>query len=66
MHYELCALRNFALPLLEKVRPDNKEYQIAFRLKQMVRYFVPIPISDIPCNSVVREFVGGSSFKDAR
>ncbi len=66
MHYELCALRNFALPLLEKVRPDDKEYQIAFRLKQMVRYFVPIPISDIPCNSVVREFVGGSSFKDAR
>lgn len=66
MHYELCALRNLALPLLEKVRPDDPEYQIAFRLKQMVRYFVPIPISDIPCNSVVREFVGGSSFKDAR
>lgn len=65
-HYEICALRNLVLPLLEKVRPDEKEYQIASRLKQMVRYFLPIPLSDVPCNSLIREFIGGSSFKDAK
>jgi uridine kinase len=66
MHYELSALRNIVLPLLEKVAPEEPEYQTARRLMQMVRYFLPIPIEDIPCNSLMREFVGGTSFKDAR
>lgn len=64
--YEPCALRNIVLPLLDKVRPDQKEYLTASRLKQMVKYFLPIPTNNIPCNSLMREFVGGSSFKDAR
>ena len=66
MHYELCALRNTVLPLLDKIKVDDKNYLTVLRLKQMVKYFVPISISDIPCNSLIREFVGGSSFKDAR
>lgn len=66
MPYELCALRNNVLPLLDKIKVDDENYAVALRLKQMVKYFVPISIADIPCNSVIREFVGGSCFKDAR
>ena len=64
--YELCVLRNIVLPQLDKIKPDQEEYLTAHRLKNMVRYFLPITINDIPCNSLMREFVGGSSFKDAR
>ncbi len=64
--YEFSALRNIVLPLLEKITPDQEEYLLACRLKNMVRYFLPIEVEDIPCNSIMREFVGGSCFKDAR
>ncbi len=66
MQYELCALRNSVLPLLDKIKVEDNNYAVALRLKQMVKYFAPISTSDIPCNSVIREFVGGSCFKDAR
>ena len=64
--YEICALRNLVLPLLDQIKPEDRNYALSQRLKQMVRYFLPIPTYDIPCNSVLREFIGGSSFKDAR
>ncbi len=64
--YEPCVLKNIVLPQLEKITKDQEEYLTAQRLKNMVRYFLPIPVEDIPCNSLMREFVGGSSFKDAR
>ena len=64
--YEPCALRNYVLPLLDKVSSNDKGYMTAMRLKTMVKYFLPIATADIPCNSLMREFVGGSSFKDAR
>ncbi len=66
MPYEPCALRSFIMPLLNKVSPDDNEYPTANRLKALMKYFLPIKIDDIPCNSLIREFVGGSSFKDAR
>jgi uridine kinase len=66
MPYELCAIRNIVLPLLDKIDVDQPEFITANRLKSMVKYFYPIDIEDIPCNSIMREFVGGSSFKDAR
>lgn len=64
--YEPSALRNIILPLLDKIKPDCKEYTVAHRLKSMIKYYLPIQINDIPCNSLIREFVGGTSFKDAR
>ena len=64
--YELSALRNILLPQLDKIPLEDKNYVFANRLRSIVKYFVPIPLSDIPCNSLIREFVGGSSFKDAR
>ncbi|MFA6830162.1 MAG: hypothetical protein WCR67_05635 [Bacilli bacterium] len=66
MPYELSALRNMVLPILDKVKNNDDAYPTCIRLKQMVKYFLPIEIKDIPCNSLIREFVGGSSFKDAR
>ena len=64
--YELCALRNVVLPLLDEITIDQEEYMMAFNLKWMVRYFLPISLGDIPCNSILREFVGGTSFKDVK
>ena len=64
--YEPCVLKNIVLPQLDKITPDMEEFLTAQRLKSMVKYFLPIPVEDIPCNSLMREFVGGSSFKDAR
>ena len=64
--YEPCVLRNIVLPQLEAIKPDDAQYLTAQRLKSLVRYFLPVKIDDIPCNSLMREFVGGSSFKDAR
>ncbi len=64
--YETCAMRSIALPLLESIRPDEEEYSTAQRLKNVLKYFLPMPLDDIPCNSLMREFIGGSSFKDAR
>ncbi len=64
--YELSALRNILLPQLDKIKPEDDNYIFANRLRSMVKYFLPIPLVDIPCNSLIREFVGGSSFKDAR
>lgn len=64
--YEPGALRSIVLPLLEKATPEDQEYPVATRLKQMIRYFLPLPITDIPCCSILREFVGGTCYKDAR
>lgn len=64
--YELCAIKDIVLPQLEKITVDMEEYVMAHRLKNMIRYFVSVPIDDVPCNSLAREFLGGSSFKDAR
>lgn len=64
--YEPAALRNLVIPELEKVPADCLEHLTASRLKARVKYFIPINLDDIPCNSLRREFVGGTSFKDAR
>ncbi len=66
MPYELCAIRKIVMPLLAQIPSNREEYMVASRLKGIIKYFVPIGIEDIPCNSIIREFVGGSSFKDAR
>lgn len=66
MPYETCAMRNIALPLLDKIKPEEKEYTTAQRLKGILKYFLPMALEDVPCNSILREFIGGSSFKDAR
>lgn len=61
--YELAVMREIAEPLLDKVPQDCEEYSEAYRLKKFLTYFNPIDLRQIPSTSVLREFLGGSSFK---
>ena len=61
--YELAALKNMALPLLEKIPPTMKEHAEAVRLINMLKYFKPIPEEYIPANSLLREFLGDGYFE---
>ena len=60
--YELAVLRRYVLPLLEEVPQNEPEYEEAWRLRQLVGFFEPIPDKQIPPVSLLREFLGGSSF----
>ena len=60
--YELNALKNYALPLFQKIGKDEEEYSEAKRLCEFLKYFEPINIEDIPKNSLLREFLGGGIF----
>lgn len=60
--YELAVLRRYVLPLLEEVPESEPEYEEAWRLRQLVGFFEPIPDKQIPPVSLLREFLGGSSF----
>ena len=61
--YELGVLRNEAIPLLEKITKDEKEYAEAQRLIEILRYFEPISKDIVPSNSLIKEFLGGGDFK---
>lgn len=60
--YELSVLKLYAEPLLFQIEEVEPEYQEAKRLLKFLDYFVGVPIEDIPKNSILREFVGGSCF----
>ncbi len=59
---EFAVLRNHAEPILESVPKNCPEYSEAHRLLKFIHYFTPIPDNEIPNTSLLREFVGGSSF----
>ncbi len=61
--YELAALKNIALPELEKIPQNKKEYAEARRLINILKYFEPIPSEYIPANSLLKEFIGGGYFE---
>jgi len=61
--YELCVLKERCEELLSAVVNDVTEYAEARRLLRFLSYFLPIPPRDIPRNSILREFIGGSIFK---
>ena len=60
--YEMAVRRIYAMPELFSVPRDCEEYREAKRLMKLLDYFLPLPTEDIPRNSLVREFVGGSCF----
>lgn len=60
--FELGVIRDYAEQILRGVRRDTKEYAVAHRLKMLLEYFNPIPERFIPSTSLLREFLGGSSF----
>ena len=60
--YELSVLKMYAEPLLFQVQREDKEYDEAVRLLKFLDYFLPMPSEEVPHNSILREFVGGSCF----
>lgn len=61
--FELAALRDQALPLLEEVPENAPEYSEAYRLRKFLTYLKPISTRGLPPTSLLREFLGGSTFK---
>ena len=62
MLFELAVLKREAEPLLEQVPESQPEHAEAYRLLKFLRYIKPIPDTQIPPTSLLREFLGGSSF----
>lgn len=63
MLYELAALRRSAEPILSEVSPNEPEYSEAYRLLKFLGYFNYIDVEEMPNTSLLREFLGGSSFR---
>lgn len=61
--YELCVLKKYAIPQLEKIDNSNPEYSEAKRLYTFLKYFEDIEDDLVPKNSLLREFIGGSIFE---
>ena len=60
--FELGVMRQQVMPILEQVSEREPEYAEASRLRKFLKYFRPVPADQIPPTSLIREFVGGSSF----
>ncbi len=68
LHYELPVLKNMAYDLLKKIDQDSPEYLKSRRLLKILHYFSPLPqeaMEEIPPLSILREFIGGSTFYGA-
>ena len=61
--YELAVLKSFAEPLLFGIKKDCAEYDEAKRLLKFFDYFLAVDTENIPKNSLLREFIGGSCFE---
>jgi len=61
--YELAVLKKYAVPLLSKISEKSPLYSEAKRLLSMLKYFKEIPDDNIPSQSLIREFIGGSIFE---
>ena len=66
LNIEFAVLRTHAEIILASVPKNCDEYAEAHRLLKFLRYFIPISDKEIPPTSIMREFVGGSSFKYPR
>ena len=62
--YELSVLKNYAMPLLEEIPQTSREYSEARRLITLLMYFETMSPDNVPNNSLLREFIGGSIFED--
>lgn len=63
LDYELAALKTLAEPLLREVKPHHAQYAEARRMLDFLEWFLAIPIDQIPPTSILREFMGKSSFR---
>lgn len=60
--YESAVLKKYCVPILTKIKKDNPLYQETKRLRDYFALFYDLPDRDVPSNSILREFIGGSSF----
>ena len=62
--YELSVMKKYAMPLLEEIDPESEHFPVAERLIRMLKFFDDLPDKWVPCNSIIREFIGGSCYED--
>ena len=62
LNYEIAVLKQYVEPVLFSVKKDSKEYPEAKRLLKFLDYFLGVPSDNVPSNSILREFIGGSAF----
>ena len=62
--YELSVMKKYAMPLLEEIETENEHFPVAERLIRMLKFFDDLPDQWVPCNSIIREFIGGSCYQD--
>lgn len=62
--YELCVMKRYAIPVLSSIEKDSIYFPTAERLIRMLKYFVDMDEKWIPSNSLIREFIGGSCFRE--
>lgn len=60
--YELSVLKRFAVPLLLTVTPEQEEFSKSERLLKFLSFFLEVSPTEVPPTSILREFIGGSSF----
>lgn len=60
--YEISVLKSFAEPILYELPSSEPEYSEAVRLQKFLSYFTPISDEEVPPTSILREFLGGSTF----
>ena len=65
LSYELCVMKKYALPLLQNVDSESEYFPVAERLIRMLKYFEDMPDEWVPCNSLMKEFIGGSCYEGA-
>lgn len=61
--YEISSIKKQAEPILTEVSQDSDAYPTAKRLLNLLQFFTPIPYNEVPNTSLLREFLGGSSFR---
>lgn len=60
--YELCVLKPYAIKELKKIKPSSSVYYEAYRLISFLDFFEEIDMKEVPKNSILKEFIGGSCF----
>jgi uridine kinase len=64
LSYELCVMKRYALPVLLAIEKDSIHFPTAERLIRMLKYFLDMEDRWVPSNSLLREFIGDSCYKD--
>ena len=62
--YELSVMKKYAMPLLEEIDTESEYFPVAERLIRMLKFFDDLSDQWVPCNSIIREFIGGSCYQD--